>query len=308
MKWTLKNKKTMNNEEQEKPKKEKRKVVTRWKFRKTILICGWMLLAGSVSFGVYKNFTAIDTHTIYQKEKVVEKVKDISGMETFVTNFATDYFTLSTDNDFKNDRVKQLEKYMQKDLIAVNSTMLSELKEPVTVQKVEIWKVEPLDADGKNCTVWFTVQQKVKDNLTKSAYTVDVYSTGSAFVITKNPTVASLPKKSSYTKKYLTSDDTIEAKTRTNITTFLTTFFGLYPKASEKELVYYVKDITIQPLNKDYKFVSLDNLVIKKKDSGYKIACFVTFKDNTTQALLTSQYELLIDTQEDGELIINEMR
>ncbi len=308
------NKKKLPNEEKQinenkKSVKEKRKVITRFKFRKIILIFGWGLLISSLIFGIFKNFTAVDTHTVHEKEKIVEKVRDVSGIETFVQNFGLTYFTLSTDNDFKNDRIKNLEKYMQKDLATINNDMTKELKTAVTAQQIEIWDIKALDSTS--FSVLFTVIQQTKEKQPKtveSAYTVEVYSKNNSFVITKNPTVTSTPKKSNYEKKYLTSSDSIEAKTRTNIETFLNTFFKLYPKATSKELVYYVKDSEVSPLNKEYQFVSMDNLVIKKLDTGYQIACFVTYKDKTTSLLLTSQFLLKLDTQEDGEFIIQEMR
>ncbi|MDD7361124.1 MAG: hypothetical protein PUG82_00635, partial [Streptococcus alactolyticus] len=36
----------------------------------------WVLLIGSVGFGIYKNFTAIDTHTVRETEIIKQQIVD----------------------------------------------------------------------------------------------------------------------------------------------------------------------------------------------------------------------------------------
>jgi hypothetical protein len=49
------------------------------------------------------------------------------------------------------------------------------------------------------------------------------------------------------------------------INSFLETFFKLYPKATDKELAYYVSNNVLPTINKDYVFVELVNPVYSIK-------------------------------------------
>ena len=51
-------------EKESKPKKEKKLPVMKVGTHKKSVIVLWIVLLTSVSFGVYKNFTAIDMHTV----------------------------------------------------------------------------------------------------------------------------------------------------------------------------------------------------------------------------------------------------
>ncbi len=48
-------------------KKEKKVPVMKVGTHKKTVIALWLVLIASVSFGVYKNFTAIDMHTVHEK-------------------------------------------------------------------------------------------------------------------------------------------------------------------------------------------------------------------------------------------------
>lgn len=54
--------------------KEKKIAVMKIGTNKKLVIALWIVLIGSVSFGVYKNFTAIDKHTVYEKEIIEKKI------------------------------------------------------------------------------------------------------------------------------------------------------------------------------------------------------------------------------------------
>ena len=62
------------------------------KHRKMVLVL-WLLLLSSLSFGIYKNFTAIDQHTTHEKVVVKEKIVNTSGVENFTVDFAKEYFS-----------------------------------------------------------------------------------------------------------------------------------------------------------------------------------------------------------------------
>ena len=54
----------------EKQKKEKKVRTVKVGTHRKSLIALWVVLIASVSFGVYKNFTAIDRHTVHEKETI----------------------------------------------------------------------------------------------------------------------------------------------------------------------------------------------------------------------------------------------
>lgn len=49
---------------------------------KKSVIALWLVLIASVSFGVYKNFTAIDMHTVHEKEVIQQRIVDTNKIET----------------------------------------------------------------------------------------------------------------------------------------------------------------------------------------------------------------------------------
>lgn len=55
-------------DKESKTKKEKRVPVLKVGTHKKTVIALWLVLIASVSFGVYKNFTAIDMHTVHEKK------------------------------------------------------------------------------------------------------------------------------------------------------------------------------------------------------------------------------------------------
>ena len=76
MKWKKK-KQTENKQEMKEKKIPTLKVGT----HKKSVIALWAVLIVSVSFGVYKNFTAIDMHTVHEKETVQLRLNDTNGIE-----------------------------------------------------------------------------------------------------------------------------------------------------------------------------------------------------------------------------------
>lgn len=61
-------------EKESKPKKEKRVPVMKIGTHKKTVLALWLVLLASVSFGVYKNFTAIDRHTVHEKEVIEQRI------------------------------------------------------------------------------------------------------------------------------------------------------------------------------------------------------------------------------------------
>ena len=57
-------------DKESKPKKEKHVPVMKIGTHKKTVIALWLVLIASVSFGVYKNFTAIDMHMYMRKKSL----------------------------------------------------------------------------------------------------------------------------------------------------------------------------------------------------------------------------------------------
>lgn len=77
----------------EQPVKEKKVRTVKVGTHKKTVIALWVMLIASVSFGVYKNFTAIDKHTTNEKEVIELRLQDTNRIENFVKNFAKCYYT-----------------------------------------------------------------------------------------------------------------------------------------------------------------------------------------------------------------------
>ena len=74
------------NEKQTENVKEKKVRTVKVGTHKKTVIALWAVLIASVSFGVYKNFTAIDQHTTHEKEIIELRLQDTNGIENFVKN------------------------------------------------------------------------------------------------------------------------------------------------------------------------------------------------------------------------------
>lgn len=64
------------------PKEKKVRTVKVGTHKKTVIAL-WVVLVASVSFGVYKNFTAIDQHTTHEKEIIELCLQDTIGTDSF---------------------------------------------------------------------------------------------------------------------------------------------------------------------------------------------------------------------------------
>ena len=78
--------------------------------QKTVIAL-WVVLIASVSFGVYKNFTAIDQHTTHEKEIIELRLQDTSGIENFVKNFAKSYYTWNNSKEAIEARTQAISGY-----------------------------------------------------------------------------------------------------------------------------------------------------------------------------------------------------
>lgn len=86
---------------QKQPKKQKPKKLRVYtaNSRKLAVIALWLLFTCGLGFAIYKDFTAIDMHTVHEKEIIDRRVEDTNGVEAFVTNFVKTYYSWGNNKD-----------------------------------------------------------------------------------------------------------------------------------------------------------------------------------------------------------------
>lgn len=287
--------------------KEKKLRVYKVNTHKKTVIALWVLLAVSFCFALYKNFTAIDVHTVHETKVVEEKVVDTHKIENFVEDFAKVYYSWEQTAASIDNRKEAIKHYLTPELQALNTdTIRKDIPVSSSVSDVQIWSVKQNGENQFNVT--YTVEQLITEGENKktlrSAYEVVVYVDGSEnMVITKNPTICSVPEKSGYEPKAKESDGTVDAATTNEINEFLTTFFKLYPTATTKELSYYVNDGVLKPIGKDYVFSELINPVYNRSGNQVTVSLAVKYLDNQTKATQISQFDLVLEKDGNWKII-----
>lgn len=277
-------------------KKKKMRVIHVGKHKKTVIAL-WVILILSICFAVYKNFTAVDTHTVHEKEVIKKELLDTNSIENFVTNFAKVYYSWENNKASLDARTNAINGYLTAELQNLNvDTIRQDVPTSASVEDVNIWSVS--SDDDNEYVVTYSVTQEITEGETVneyiSYYDVTVYMDDNKnMVIIKNPTLSSIPTKSGYAPKIVESDNSVDVDTINEATEFLNTFFKLYPVSTKEELVYYVKDEALKPVTGDYVFSELVNPVFVKDKKG-NIICYVAVKylDNQTKATQISQYTL----------------
>ena len=162
----------------EKPIKEKKIRTMKVGTHKKSVIALWVVLIASVSFGVYKNFTAIDQHTTHEVETIQLRLNDTNGIENFVKNFCKSYYTWSNSKEAIEARTQAISAYLTQELQDLNiDTVRTDIPTSSTVTDVLIWDVEQ---SGENAfTVAYEVDQQIKEgdqtrNVSET-YTVTVH-------------------------------------------------------------------------------------------------------------------------------------
>ncbi|MGO2963836.1 MAG: conjugal transfer protein [Carnobacterium maltaromaticum] len=267
----------------------------------------WILLLTSIAFGVYKNFTAIDQHTTHEKEVVKLELVDTTKIQSFVENFAKIYYSWEQDSKLLEQREQALESYLTPELQQLNAEIIrSDIPTASTAENVQFWSIEKQKEGEYN--VLFSVEQKLTENKkiksVSSIYQTTVYIEKSGeMVIIQNPTVTSKPAKSNYEPKIIENDSTIDVQISEEVTTFLETFFKLYPKASKKELAYYVNNQAMKPIEKDYVFAELISPIYQKKGEKIEVMVTVKYLDNETKMIQLSQFHLFLEKQNNWLII-----
>ncbi|MBO0994592.1 conjugal transfer protein [Bacillus sp. SD088] len=293
---------------QAKPKKEKkRKVKTVGKCKKSVIFL-WVLLLSSLAFGIYKNFTAIDQHTVHEREVIESHIVDTTAIKSFTRNFVKDYYTWKNESEALEARTEKLTDYLTEELQTLNTEMVREdIPTSSSVQNINIWSVT--EEAENTFSVVYTVTQKITEDedssLTKATYSIVIYQDEQRnLVITQNPTLWNSPNKSDFIPEQVESNESVKAETAKEVTEFLETFFASYPTATEKELIYYVKNNALPVIEKDYTFSELINPVFQEQDDQVKVWVTVKYLDESTKATQLSQYELTLE-KETNWMIIN---
>lgn len=265
--------------------------------RRPVVIALWALLICAFAFAVYKDFTAVDTHTVHETTVVQEEVTDTNAIESFVTNFAKVYYSWEQSADSIERRTENLKYYLTDELQALTAdTVRSDVPTASTVQDVQIWSVEEIG--NKVYKIVYSVSQNVingeESSVITSVYEVSMYvdDTGD-MVIIQSPTITGKPQKSGYVPKAAEPNGTVSAQESTEITEFLTTFFTLYPAATEQELSYYVSDGVLPVIgNESYVFAGLMNPVFSKSGDTVTADVAVQYLDQRTGMTQVSQFTL----------------
>ena len=265
--------------------------------RRPVVIALWALLICAFAFAVYKDFTAVDTHTVHETTVVQEEVTDTNAIESFVTNFAKVYYSWEQSADSIERRTENLKYSLTDELQALTAdTVRSDVPTASTVQDVQIWSVEEIG--DKVYKIVYSVSQNVingeESSVITSVYEVSMYvdDTGD-MVIIQSPTITGKPQKSGYVPKAAEPNGTVSAQESTEITEFLTTFFTLYPAATEQELSYYVSDGVLPVIgNESYVFAGLMNPVFSKSGDTVTADVAVQYLDQRTGMTQVSQFTL----------------
>lgn len=283
---------------QVKTKSKKIKVKTVGPRKKSVLFL-WIVLIGSLAFGIYKNFTAIDRHTVHEREIIETKIIDTNAIESFTKNFVKDYYTWQKEKDSIEQRAEKINDYLTEELQALNvDTVRNDISTSSSVGDINIWSVS--QENENTYAVVYSVEQKITEDKNNqwvhSTYRILLHQDNLGnLVITQNPTLWSLPNKSDYEPQQPESNGTVDSDTVQEVTEFLETFFAFYPTATDKELAYYVKNNALPPIGKDYLFSELVNPVFQQSGNQVYVWVSVKYLDETTKATQFSQYVLTLE-------------
>ena len=285
------------NKNQEKQKKPR---VLSIGTRRPVVIALWALLICAFAFAVYKDFTAVDTHTVHETTVVQEEITDTNAIESFVTNFAKVYYSWEQSAASIEQRTENLKYYLTDELLALTAdTVRSDVPVSSKVEDVQIWSVEEIG--DKVYKIVYSVSQNVingeESSLITSVYEVSMYVDNAGdMVIIQSPTVTGKPQKSDYVPEAAEPDGTVSAEETTEITEFLTTFFTLYPAATEQELSYYVSGGALPVIaNDSYVFAGLVNPVFTKNSDTVMAHVAVQYLDQRTGMTQVSQFALQLE-------------
>lgn len=292
-----------------KKKNAKKRVLRVGPHKKSVLFL-WLLLGSSLTFGIYKNFTAIDQHTTEKIVKVQSVNVDTHAVESFTKNFIGDYYSWENKKEVIEQRTEKVKHYVTPQLQELLAdSVRSDIPTSSNVVGSQIWQIQA--KDQKNYFVVYSVQQEIsegkKKNTANSTFRIQVHQDPEGnLVITQSPTIWKAPQHSNYQTKEPSKDTTVDEKTTKEITFFLETFFNLYPTATQSELSYYVHKDVLPLIDKDPLFSEINHLTIQKDKENYQVSVFVKYLDHTTKSTVISQYQLILQKKDNWKIVKSE--
>ena len=267
----------------------------------------WVLLVISIILGIYNNFTSVDTVTVEKETVIEEKLKDTNALESYVKDFAGVYHAWENTDREISKREKALEKYLPETLQLMDHGMITtDCPTVAEVESVDIWSVKDL-ADTEY-EITYCVKQRISEG-EQTAEQSNVYQVAvhrdekGKMLVVKNPTAYALPGKSSYEPEEKETDGSIDLKTQTQIEDFLNTFFKLYPQASAKELVYYVKDGVLPAIGKNYVYDGLAGKAYYMEGGQPKAEVYVRYLDQDLKITQIMQYKLTLEKGDNWKIV-----
>lgn len=267
----------------------------------------WSILIFSMVFAVYKNFTAIDKHTTKETQVVNQEIIDTNNVESYVKNFARVYYSWEQNPEYLENRSEVLKNYLLDELIVRSSDMIrSDIPTSSVVENVEIMSVT--EKNDNIFEIVFIVGQTITESevvtTLDNSYVTQVYvESKNSFVIVMLPTSVTDVSKSSYTPQKVEFDVNIPQSTVGEINDTLGSFFTMYPKATEKEIAYYVENNELGVISKDFVFVELDSVLYKQEDDVTSVLVYVKYIDNETKTIQTFEYDLEMKKDDNWKII-----
>lgn len=282
-------------------KKEKKEIYKGARKRRFFFTIGWGFLVFSVGFGIYNNLTAKDTHTIHETKVIDKQLKDTSGLENYVKNFAYLYFTIGRENEQMMNRNKALEGYLAEGVMADNEVDKA-VDSDIQVKNVSVWSIEEDRTEKDIYVVTFHVSLVVNKEIKERVYMMNVYCDDRSYAVVKLPVLASNIKKAQMKVENYFQTTAVSQETYESLEKFLRMFFNIYPKANEEELKYY--GTSIQAIKQPYSFEDLSNLQLAEKEDSFQAQCVVIYEDEEIHVRMTMNYTLEIKHLSNGNFRI----
>lgn len=296
-------------------KKEAKKLTAQLKKEQKTLVMGlhrkrnvflWCLLLCSLSFAVYKNFTAVDVRTIEKTTVEKQTIVDYAGIDLFVEDFAKAYHTFGADTQANQIRSGELLKYMAEDKIQLMNANLEQTQSVSTVDSVTVYAVEPTEKEHFYDVSYF-VNLTVNEQKIVEHYKVRVYKDHNHYLVTGLPQITKGMDKANYKPKEEVNSVDLKGGEKEEVEDFLETFFKIYPSADKSELLRYAKKGVLEPIvGTEYVFSSLEDVkYLKQNGKQVELLATVRFVNSKTNQALTSEYDFLLERASTGYQIVD---
>ncbi len=234
---------------------------------------------------------------------------DTHAVESFTKNFIGDYYSWENKKEVLERRTEKIKYYLTPQLQELLAdSVRSDIPTSSKVVGSQIWQIQA--KDSKNYFVVYSIQQEINEGKKKttanSTFRIQVHQDPKGnLVITQSPTIWKAPQHSDYQTKEPNKDTRVDEKTTKEITSFLETFFKLYPTATQSELSYYVQKGVLPLIDKDLLFSEINHLTIQKRKENYQIYVSVKYLDNVRKSSIINQYQLILKKEANWIILDN---